>query len=120
VQTLLKTADLTGTRRFVPAAGRAASPLEAVILLRRTFGRRSISRRLWQREVRDQAETAVATGQLGPLEDFYIDVLTWGNASIGSSCPSCSARRPALYGGPSLPISPAWRRSICLLFTRLR
>ena len=78
VQTLLKTADLTGTKRFVPARRPGGQPLEAVILLTTYLWQTEHLAPSLQREVREQAETAVATGQMGPLEDFYIDVLTLG------------------------------------------
>lgn len=78
VQTLLKTADLTGTKRFVPAHRPGGQPLEAVILLTTYLWQSEHLAPSLQREVRDQAENAVATGQMGPLEDFYIDVLTLG------------------------------------------
>jgi len=78
VQTLLRTADLTGTTRFVPARSPGGQPLDAVILL---------TAYLWQsehldpalaREVRALAEGAVGTGHLGELEAFYLDLLTLG------------------------------------------
>lgn len=78
VQTLLRTADLTGTTRFVPARQPGGQPLDAVILL---------TAYLWQgehldpslaREVRALAEAAVGTGHLGELEAFYLDILTLG------------------------------------------
>jgi hypothetical protein len=78
VQTLLKTADITSTQRFVPARQPGGQPLDAVI---------SLSAYLWQtehlsaglqREVRGLAETAVASGHMGELEDFYLDILTLG------------------------------------------
>ncbi len=78
VQTLLKTADITGTHRFVPARRPGGQPLEAVILLTTYLWQTEHLAPTLQREVRDQAESAVATGQMGPLEDFYIDILTLG------------------------------------------
>lgn len=78
VQTLLRTADITGTTRFVPARSPGGQPLDAVILL---------TAYLWQsehldpalaREVRTLAEGAVGTGHLGELEAFYLDLLTLG------------------------------------------
>ncbi len=78
VQTLLKTAELTGTKRFVPARRPGGQPLEAVILLTTYLWQTEHLAPSLQREVREQAEIAVTTGQLGPLEDFYIDILTLG------------------------------------------
>ena len=78
VQTLLKTAELTGTRRFVPARRPGGQPLEAVILLTTYLWQSEHLAPSLQREVREQAEAAVATGQMGLLEDFYIDILTLG------------------------------------------
>ncbi len=78
VQTLLKTAELTGTHRFVPARKPGGQPLEAVILLTTYLWQTEHLAPSLQREVRDQAENAVTTGQMGPLEDFYIDILTLG------------------------------------------
>ena len=78
VQTLLKTADLTGTRRFVPAHRPGGQPLEAVILLTTYLWQTEHLAPSLQREVRDLAEVAVTTGQLGQLEDFYLDILTLG------------------------------------------
>ena len=78
VQTLLKTADLTGTKRFVPARRPGGQPLDAVILLTTYLWQSEHLAPSLQREVREQAEAAVTTGQMGPLEDFYIDILTLG------------------------------------------
>lgn len=78
VQTLLKTSEITGTHRFVPARRPGGQPLEAVILLTTYLWQTEHLAPSLQREVRDQAENAVTTGQMGPLEDFYIDILTLG------------------------------------------
>ena len=78
VQTLLKTAALTTTNRFVPASRPGGQPLEAVILLTTYLWQSEHLSSSLQREVRALAENAVSSGQMGPLEDFYIDLLTLG------------------------------------------
>lgn len=78
VQTLLKTGELTTTQRFVPASRPGGQPLEAVILLTAYLWQTEHMSASLQREVRALAETAVQRGQMGALEDFYLDVLTLG------------------------------------------
>ncbi len=78
VQTLLKTAELTTTERFVPANRPGGQPLEAVILLTAYLWQTERLSASLQREVRGLAESAVATGKMGELEDFYLDILTLG------------------------------------------
>ena len=78
VQTLLKSSELTSTNRFVPASRPGGQPLEAVILLTAYLWQSEHMSASLQREVRALAENAVATGQMGPLEDFYVDILTLG------------------------------------------
>jgi hypothetical protein len=78
VQTLMKTAEITGTQRFIPASRPGGQPLEAVILLTAYLWQREHLPGSLQRDVRFLAETAVTTGQLGALEDFYLDILTLG------------------------------------------
>lgn len=78
VQALLKTGEVTGTQRFIAASRPGGQPLDAVILLTAYLWQRETLSGSLQREVRDLAETAVATNQLGALEDFYVDVLTLG------------------------------------------
>jgi len=78
VQALLKTGELTTTQRFVPARRPGGQPLDAVILLTAYLWQTEHLSPTLQREVRALAETAVATGQMGPLEDFYLDILTLG------------------------------------------
>jgi hypothetical protein len=78
VQTLLRTAEITSTQRFVPARQPGGQPLDAVILLSAyLFQTEHLSATL-QREVRGLAEAAVASGHMGELEDFYLDILTLG------------------------------------------
>ncbi|MFI5335942.1 MAG: hypothetical protein ACHQ5A_04115 [Opitutales bacterium] len=78
VQTLLKTAALGSTQRFVPANRPGGQPLDAVILLTTYLWQTEHLAPSLQREVRELAETAVNTGQMGALEDFYLDILTLG------------------------------------------
>lgn len=78
VQTVLKTAELTTTQRFVPANRPGGQPLQAVILLTAYLWQTEHLSPSLQREVRALAETAVATGRMGELEDFYLDILTLG------------------------------------------
>ena len=78
VQTLLKTAELTSTERFIPANRPGGQPLEAVILLTAYLWQTEHLSASLQREVRSLAESAVSTGKMGGLEDFYLDILTLG------------------------------------------
>lgn len=78
VQTLLRTADVTGTTRFVPARRPGGQPLDAVILLTAYLWQSEHLPPSLQREVRALAEAAVSSGHLGALEDFYVDILTLG------------------------------------------
>ena len=78
VQTLLQTAAVGGTQRFVPAGRPGGQPLDAVILLTSYLWQTEHLAPSLQREIRELAGTAVATGQMGALEDFYLDVLTLG------------------------------------------
>ncbi|MEJ1972292.1 MAG: hypothetical protein WDM96_07460 [Lacunisphaera sp.] len=78
VQTLLKTAELTSTQRFVPARQPGGQPLDAVILLSAYLWQTEHLSAGLQREVRGLAEAAVASGHMGELEDFYLDILTLG------------------------------------------
>jgi hypothetical protein len=78
VHTLLKTADIAGTQRFLPARRPGGQPLDAVILLSAYLWQTEHLSAGLQREVRGLAETALASGQMGELEDFYLDILTLG------------------------------------------
>lgn len=78
VQTLLKTADIATTQRFVPARRPGGQPLDAVILLSAYLWQTEHLSAGVQREVRGLAEAAVNSGAMGELEDFYLDVLTLG------------------------------------------
>lgn len=78
VQAVLRTAEVTQTQRFIPASRPGGQPLDAVILLTAYLWQREYLPASLQRDVRALAETAVATNQLGALEDFYLDLLTLG------------------------------------------
>ncbi len=78
VQTLLKTGALTSTQRFVPASRPGGQPLDAVILLSAYLWQTEHLSAGLQREVRALAESAVSSGHMGELEDFYLDILTLG------------------------------------------
>lgn len=78
VQTLLKTGELTTTQRFVPANRPGGQPLDAVILLTAYLWQTEHLSASLQREVRTLAENSVQSGQMGELEDFYLDILTLG------------------------------------------
>jgi len=78
VQTLLKTAAITDTQRFVPAKRPGGQPLDAVILLTAYLWQTEHLSSGLQREVRGLAEAAVVSGHMGELEDFYLDILTLG------------------------------------------
>ena len=78
VQTLLKTGELTTTQRFVPAGRPGGQPLDAVILLTAYLWQTEHLSASLQREVRALAENAGQSGQMGDLEDFYLDILTLG------------------------------------------
>ena len=78
VQAVLKTSELSSTQRFVPANRPGGQPLDAVILLTAYLWQTEHLSASLQREVRALAETAVQTGQMGQLEDFYLDILTLG------------------------------------------
>jgi hypothetical protein len=78
VHTLLKTAALGSTKRFVPANRPGGQPLDAVILLSAYLWQSERLSAGLQREVRTLAEAAVSSGHMGELEDFYLDILTLG------------------------------------------
>ena len=78
VQTLLKTATLGSTKRFVPANRPGGQPLDAVILLSAYLWQTEHLSAGLQRDVRILAEAAVSSGAMGELEDFYLDILTLG------------------------------------------
>ena len=69
---------IKNTKRFVPASNPGGQPLDAVVLLTTYLWQTEHLAPSLQREVRELAETAVAAGQMGALEDFYLDILTLG------------------------------------------
>jgi hypothetical protein len=76
VQALLRTRTLTDTGRFVPAAEPGGQPLDAIILLTALLYQGEHLLPELQRELRGAAELALANGQLGELELFFIDLLS--------------------------------------------
>ena len=102
VQTLLKTGELTTTQRFVPASRPGGQPLDAVILLTAYLWQTEHLSASLQREVRALAETAVQRGQMGELEDFYLDILTLGRLRGALPDHLRPAGRGAAPAGPVL------------------
>jgi hypothetical protein len=78
VQSILKTAAVTSTGRFVPASRAGGQPLDALILLTGLLYQGEHLSPTLQREVRGLAETAVERNELGDLEGFYLDLLSLG------------------------------------------
>jgi hypothetical protein len=78
VQALLETASVPATRRFVPARRPGGQPLDAIVLLTAYLWQGGHLAPPLQREVRGLADAAVASADLGELEDFYLDILTLG------------------------------------------
>ena len=78
VQAVLRTHDIPGTGRFVPANRPGGQPLDAVILLTALLYQGEHMSSQLQREIRGLAETAVDRKQLGALEGFYLDMLSLG------------------------------------------
>jgi hypothetical protein len=78
VQSVLQTREIQGTTRFVPATHPGGQSLDAVILLAALLYQSENLSGPLQRELRGLAEAAVAQKQMGPLEDFYIDLLSLG------------------------------------------
>ncbi|MDR0902107.1 MAG: hypothetical protein LBM92_04990 [Opitutaceae bacterium] len=78
VQSVLQTRDIQGTTRFVPATHPGGQSLDAVILLTALLYQSENLSGPLQRELRGLAEAAVAQKQMGPLEDFFIDLLSLG------------------------------------------
>lgn len=76
VQALLKTRPLTSTGRFVPAMQPGGQPLDAVTLLTALLYQGEHLSSSLQRELRADADAAVAGRQLGELEPFFIDLLS--------------------------------------------
>ncbi len=78
VQTVLKTREIEGTTRFIPATRAGGQSLDAVVLLTALLYQGEHLSPTLQRELRGLAETAVAEKQMGSLENFYLDLLSLG------------------------------------------
>jgi hypothetical protein len=78
VQSILKTAAITSTGRFVPATRAGGQPLDALILLTGLLYQGEHLSPTLQRELRSLADTAVERNELGDLEGFYLDLLSLG------------------------------------------
>ncbi|MFI5358071.1 MAG: hypothetical protein ACHQ4G_12120 [Opitutales bacterium] len=78
VQAVLKTRDVVGTGRFVPATRPGGQPLDAVVLLTALLYQGEHLSPSLQRELRGLAERAVHMNALGELESFYLDLLSLG------------------------------------------
>ena len=113
VQTMLKTADLTATGRFVPAGSPGGQPLDAVILLSALLYQGEHLSPSLQRELRGLADTALEKKSLGDLEPFYLDLLSLASGSTGCSFANCSAGRMTRAPSANTPTSRALRPSRC-------
>lgn len=78
VQALLATQAIDRTAHFVPAARPGGQSLDAVILLGALLYQGEHLSAPLQRELRGLAEAAITAGELGPLELFYLDLLSLG------------------------------------------
>ncbi|MFM1851723.1 MAG: hypothetical protein RIS54_1407 [Verrucomicrobiota bacterium] len=76
VKSVLAVRAVTGTGRFVPATQAGGQPLDAVILLTALLYQGDHLPAELQRELRRMGESAVETNTLGPMEDFWIDLLS--------------------------------------------
>ncbi len=76
VQAVLATREVDRTTRFVPALRPGGQTLDAVILLAALLYQGEHLSASLQREVRALADAAVAGGELGDLELFYLDLLS--------------------------------------------
>ena len=78
VQAVLRTRDVIGTGRFVPATRPGGQPLDATILLAGLLYQGEHFSPSLQREIRRLADEAVHSGALGELESFFLDLLALG------------------------------------------
>jgi len=78
VQTILRTREVEGTERFVPATKSGGQTLDAVILLTALLYQSENLSAPLQRELRGLAETAEREKKLGALEPFFTDLLSLG------------------------------------------
>ncbi len=76
VLAVLATRDIDRTARFVPAHRAGGQTLDAVISLTALLYQGDHFSTSLQRELRSLAETAVASGEFGELELFYLDLLS--------------------------------------------
>jgi len=78
VQSLLKTGDLNTYKRLFPVSSVSGKPLESTLV---SIGLLIQGDRLTpslKRAVRSRVASALASGDVSPLEDFYLDVLSLG------------------------------------------
>ena len=78
VLAVLATREIDRTQHFVPARRAGGQPLDAVILLTALLYQGEHFSPSLQRELRSLAETARSRGELGAIETFYLDLLSWG------------------------------------------
>ncbi len=78
VQSLLKTGDLNSYKRLFPVSSVSGKPLESTLV---SIGLLIQGDRLTpslKRAIRSRVASALASGDVSPLEDFYLDVLSLG------------------------------------------
>jgi hypothetical protein len=78
VQALLAAREVDRTEQFVPARRSGGQALDAVGLLAALLLQGDHYTAAMSRELRDLAETAIATGELGALEPVLVDLLALG------------------------------------------
>ena len=78
VQTILRTREVEGTERFVPATKPGGQTLDAVILLTALLYQSENLSAPLRSELRGLAETAEREKKLGALEPFFTDLLSLG------------------------------------------
>jgi hypothetical protein len=78
VQALLQTRQIEGTTRFIPANRAGGQTLDAVVLLTALLYQAENLSDPLQRELRELAEAAVQSKQMGEMETFYLDLLSLG------------------------------------------
>jgi hypothetical protein len=78
VQSILRTRQVSGTTRFVPASKAGGQTLDAVILLSALLYQSENFSGPLQRELRGLADMAAKQNQMGALEPFFTDLLSLG------------------------------------------
>ena len=78
VRALLATRQIDRTARFVPATRAGGQPLDAVVLLAALLFQGEHFSGPLQRQLRELADLANASGEMGALEAFYTDLLSLG------------------------------------------